>query len=67
MAKVRKYLTFDQELLAKVQDYADRAGISLSGAFSVIVTSYFDNLKALDSMRDFVEIAARQSLSDNKL
>lgn len=40
--KVKKNLTFEESTVERVQRYADRRGISLSAAFSVLVNGVLD-------------------------
>lgn len=45
--KTKRNLTIEQEVYDRVLEYADRNGISVSGAFSVLATQKLDEIEAL--------------------
>lgn len=45
--KTKRTLTIEDEVFARVQEYADKNGISVSGAFSVLSTQKLDEIEAL--------------------
>ena len=45
--KTKRNMTIEQEVYDRVLEYADRNGISVSGAFSVLATQKLDEIEAL--------------------
>lgn len=50
--KTKRTLTIEQEVFDRVLEYADRNGISVSGAFSVLAMQKLDEIEALKQARD---------------
>lgn len=56
VAKVKKTLTLEDVVIDRVQEWADMAGISLSGAFAVLATQHLDAMRAADAMADMKDL-----------
>ena len=61
---VREELIFDSTILAQVQEYADRYGLSLSSAFSLIAFFYFSGCSLKNSLDSTLNCPARDSKAE---
>lgn len=62
--KLRKAISIDEEVSNRVQEYADKNGISFSGAISVLAGQALDALKGLETFKrfsDMMEEAKKQT------
>lgn len=64
--KTKRNLTIEQEVYDRVLEYADRNGISVSGAFSVLATQKLDEIEALKQAHEMQGLFDKMaSLMDN--
>lgn len=64
--KTKRTLTIEDEVFARVQEYADKNGISVSGAFSVLSTQKLDEIEALKQAHEMQGLFDKMaSLMDN--
>lgn len=55
MGLKRINLNLDEELLSQLDDYASKMHISRSSALSVLLSQFFQNQKAIQTMSNLVE------------
>jgi hypothetical protein len=64
--KVKRTLTIEKEVYDRVEEYADKNGISVSGAFSVLAMQKLDEIDALKQAHEMQELFDKMaSLMDN--
>lgn len=56
MALKRINLNLDEELLQQLDDYANKMHISRSSALSVLLSQFFQNQKAMQTMNDMIAV-----------
>ena len=59
--KTKRTLTIEDEVFARVQEYADKNGISVSGAFSVLSTQKLDEIEALKQASEMQSLFEKMS------
>lgn len=55
MEKVKKTLSFDKDLLERMQEEADKKGITLSGYLSFVVSEKMEQMKTVGLLSDIME------------
>ena len=64
--KVKRTLTIEKEVYDRVEEYADKNGISVSGAFSVLAMQKLDEIDALKQAHEMQGLFDRMaSLMEN--
>lgn len=64
--KVKRTLTIEKEVYDRVEEYADKNGISVSGAFSVLAMQKLDEIDALKQAHEMQGLFDKMaSLMDN--
>lgn len=59
--KQRVNIQMDQIVLARIDEYARRNGISRGGAISVLTTSALDNIKGIDVLSQMMQNIKKES------
>ena len=59
--KVKRTLTIEKEVYDRVEEYADKNGISVSGAFSVLAMQKLDEIDALKQAHEMQSMFERMS------
>ena len=55
-------LTVNKELLARVDEYAEKMGISRSAAFSVLASQALDGQRGIDALNKIAEMADQMQM-----
>ena len=58
----RVNMNIPEDVLARVDEYADRMSINRTAAFIVLVNMALDNQRAMQDLNDFVQIAKLEQL-----
>ena len=59
--KVKRTLTIEKEVYDRVEEYADKNGISVSGAFSVLAMQKLDEIDALKQAKEMQSLFTKMS------
>ena len=59
--KVKRTLTIEQDVYDRVNEYSEKNGISVSGAFSVLATQKLDEIEALKQASEMQSLFEKMS------